>query len=239
MTEHKKDCRCPVARHLHGTNAAYVNDACRCLDCTAAAAAVARERYRLKAYGWWEPRVSGVGVARRLQGLAWMGHGSDGIGRRIGVSGQMVAYWRLGRYVQATAPTVRKVTAVYDDLWSVRSDEPMSTRTHRYAIRNGWGSPLCWDDETIDDPAAVPARSVAALPVLDEIAVERFMHGTLRTQPNCTATPELLEAVRRLAARGLTDRAVGERVALSADAVLKLRTRHGIPTGPRTLAEAS
>jgi hypothetical protein len=56
------------------------------------------------------------------------------------------------------------------------------------------------------------------------------MSGTLRLPPNAKSA-ERVEAIRRLAARGLPDNQIGDRVGLEQHAVLKQRVRNGIPAG--------
>jgi hypothetical protein len=62
---------------------------------------------------------------------------------------------------------------------------------------------------------------------LDEVLVQRFMAGAA-AKSSFRLPPELVEAVRRLAARGLSDKAVATQVGISAEAVLKVRTRNQI-----------
>jgi hypothetical protein len=59
---------------------------------------------------------------------------------------------------------------------------------------------------------------------LDEIAVERAMHG----DPVRLTEPERVEAVRRLAARGLSDSAIGRLLHCSDRTVLRWRQSHGV-----------
>lgn len=65
---------------------------------------------------------------------------------------------------------------------------------------------------------------------LDEIAVDLIMHGQLRVPAN-THSPERLEAIRRLAADGMNDNQIGQRLHMKRDAVAQNRERHGIPSG--------
>lgn len=57
----ERDCRCPRARHVHGTRRAYQYDRCRCTPCRSAHAA-AQATYR--AGGTW--RGDGPKVTRPL-----------------------------------------------------------------------------------------------------------------------------------------------------------------------------
>jgi hypothetical protein len=59
------------------------------------------------------------------------------------------------------ARLVRQIGAVYDAWWD---RDPLAcgvsanvvARVRAAAAREGWSGPLAWDDDTIDDPAAVP-----------------------------------------------------------------------------------
>ena len=86
---------------------------------------------------------------------------------------------------------------------------------------------------TRDKEAVRAGRTERGAAELDEIAVARIMAGTLAVPagPNARYGAELAEAIRRLAARGLDDTHVGERVGRSKDAVTQIRTRNGIPAG--------
>ena len=83
-----------------------------------------------------------------------------------------------------------------------------------------------------DKAAERAGRRERAAAELDEIAVALIVDGTLRI-PLRASSPELVEAVRRLAARGLNDTQIAERIGRDKDAVLKIRTRNAIPTPPR------
>lgn len=240
MTRVRRDCACPIARHQHGTKRAYLYDRCRCGACSAANAAWSREYRRTVAQRHWNGGsawTDATGTRRRMQALCAAGWSPAVLAPMLGVTISGIRWLRTVDGV-CLARTAARVRAVYERLWWQTPTGNTVERTARWAARAGWAEPWQWETVDIDDPDAQPVVAAVA-PTLDEIAVERFMHGTLHAAPNYPATPELLEAVRRLTGRGLTDREIGERVGLSADAVLKLRTRHGIPTGPRALAEAS
>lgn len=72
-------------------------------------------------------------------------------------------------------------------------------------------------------------RAAARHDELDEVAVLRLMAGTLRI-PDRARSPERVEAIRRLAAAGLDDQAIAERIGMNTDdAVHRIRARAGIP----------
>lgn len=168
-----------------------------------------------------------VGAVRRIQALLAIGHRHADITAAmreqspgIGTTSQLVMH-QVGRWTtRGTHDTLR---AVYDVL-SMRPGS--SERTRVRAARSGYLPPLAWDDATIDDPYGEPAQ-VDAGDGLDEIAVERLMRGQLQVEAWSRA-PERVEAIRRLAADGLTDMEIGDRIGMGRDAVLKIRSRNNI-----------
>ncbi len=115
-------------------------------------------------------RIDSTGTRRRVQALATLGWSRSVIGERIGTRSDNFRK-ALGRD-RVTAQLARRVAAVYDELWD---QDPLThgvsktsvVRTRADAVRAGWASPLAWDDDTIDDPAAVP-QTDAVEPILSE-----------------------------------------------------------------------
>ncbi|MGV9226462.1 hypothetical protein ACWDPF_27760 [Streptomyces albogriseolus] len=115
-------------------------------------------------------RIDSTGTRRRVQALATLGWSRSVIGERIGMRSDNFRK-ALGRD-RVTAQLARKVAAVYDELWD---QDPLThgvsktsvERTRADAVRAGWASPLAWDDDTIDDPAAVP-QTDAGEPIVSE-----------------------------------------------------------------------
>lgn len=186
--------------------------------------------------------ISSAGTLRRIHALMAIGWSHDEISAHCGMSTKVLANSRRPRVTVRVATAVR---VTYDEL----SMTPGPNRvTESRAARLGYAPPLAWDDETIDDPDAQPdlgadpeprgkvAESRASRP-LDEVAVERAMAGMLRFPPSSLPIPELLEAIRRLAARGMSDHQIGQRLQMKRDTVCQNRKRHGIPAGqPRESA---
>lgn len=115
-------------------------------------------------------RIDSTGTRRRVQALATLGWSRSVIGGRIGMRSD---HFRkaLGRE-RVTARLARKVAAVYDELWDqdpLKHGVPKASveRTRTEAIRAGWASALAWDEDTIDDPRAVPQTDALA-PVATE-----------------------------------------------------------------------
>lgn len=207
---------------------------CGCDPCRAVSTAYDARRYRLRAYGRWQPYIdaepirahvrslqaNGIGLIR-IAGLAHISHGSisrlmygdprrgtspskrvrpqtaaailavqpsldllgatvqvDATGTRRRIQALVVMGWSLSkiavrigaaptnigktmRSATVYASTARAIRDVYNELW----DQPPPEDTHRdriaasrarsYARRQGWVSPLAWDED-IDDPKARP-----------------------------------------------------------------------------------
>lgn len=183
-------------------------------------------------------RVDPTGTRRRLEALVALGWSQAQLAERLGMA--RANFGKTLRAEHVLKSTADRVRALFDELWD--ATPPASThrqkiavaRSRRIAAERGWLPPLAWDDDTIDDPDAQPLDNPVAGDEpdghdVDEIAVERLMHGTLRLPPNSRA-PELVEAVTRLAAQGLSDWQIGQRVGRTSGAVYKLRERYEIPS---------
>jgi hypothetical protein len=97
-----------------------------------------------------------TGTRRRLQALAVNGWTSRAIAERLGRKEQStVLDIQSGRAATVRRWTADAVAALYDELWDVPGP---SVKARAHAQRNGWLPPLAWDDDTIDDPAAVPQQ---------------------------------------------------------------------------------
>jgi hypothetical protein len=93
--------------------------------------------------------VPRVGTIRRIRALQRMGWSSAELTPAIGVKMSSL----LIDNPLMTKRLADKVAEVYDDL-SMKTGP--NARTRSIATRAGWPPPLAWDDETIDDPNAVP-----------------------------------------------------------------------------------
>jgi hypothetical protein len=95
--------------------------------------------------------LSSVGARRRVQALAVVGWPRSHLAGRMGVSLQALS--GMVRRDRMVARNARAIRGLYDEL-SMRAGP--SVRAREDAERAGWLSPLAWDDDTIDDPAALP-----------------------------------------------------------------------------------
>jgi hypothetical protein len=96
--------------------------------------------------------VDGIGTRRRLQALAFMGHADQTLALELGISTARVRklLHGAGRIKPATAS---RVARLYDQLWQLPGTSRPAALT---AQARGWVSPLAWEDDEIDDPAARP-----------------------------------------------------------------------------------
>lgn len=224
-------CRCKLARHTHGTSAAYRQCGCRCYPCTAAY--LARERARRRGEPM-PPRqaahIDATGTRRRIQALHVLGYSDREIADRLGKTFQEVHKMRslLARILPGTAEAVARV---YEQLWDKPSIGPHAAKVRALAARKGWHPPMAWDD--IDNPDDDPDAAPEPLPAVSEVEVQMIVAGLVRVGRG-DRSPELKEAVRRLAERGMDDRQIGQRVGREANAITVMRRRAGIPAGQPT-----
>jgi len=174
--------------------------------------------------------LSAAGTRRRLEGLAAVGWPLALLDDLLGLPINTLSQWRRRRRV--TAAHARRVRAVFDDL----SMQPGPSRVARRRARSaGWLPPLAWDDEDLDNPQAHPwlEGGTGSEPgrgggetILDEVAVELAMAGD---HPRMTSA-EALAAALRLAAAGVSDGQIGDRVGVSSRTVARWRGRAGCPS---------
>lgn len=219
MSDVKRDCHCPRAQHKHGTRAAYGKDHCRCFACRLANSRI--DAAGRDGHGYRDPGMytSRQGVVLRLQALHAVGFGEAEIGAHLGISKQAVRDLRTHRSPVVLASTSVRVAEVYDRLWNQTPVSQFRARTVNWAARNGWLPPLALDDDRLDDPTYQPGSHLAGGVDIDEVAVERAMRGDHVPLTQAERT----EAWRRLEARGLSARVIGELLGESSRTVQRRR----------------
>lgn len=115
-------------------------------------------------------RIDPTGTRRRLQALQVRGFNLVAIARKAGIPSRYFQKAVISEKV--TARIARAVRDVYGAWWNADPcdqgvKEWVADRTRRAAQRQGWDGPLAWDDDTIDDPQAVP-QTDAADPIVSE-----------------------------------------------------------------------
>lgn len=108
--------------------------------------------------------VDSTGAVRRLRALVVMGHKQETLAAEVGCSYTRISDLTHERFPQITAVLDREIRAAYEKLWMMLGpSEHGRSRARRY----GWYGPLAWDDDTIDDPRAVP-QTDAVEPIASE-----------------------------------------------------------------------
>jgi hypothetical protein len=112
-----------------------------------------------------QARIDPTGTRRRIEALQVRGFNMIAVAGRCGIPSR---YFQKAMVApKVTARIARAVRDVYGLWWDA---DPMdhgvkdwvADRTRRAAQRRGWHGPLAWDDDTIDDPAAVPQTDAPA-----------------------------------------------------------------------------
>ncbi|MFM9780402.1 hypothetical protein [Streptomyces scabiei] len=103
--------------------------------------------------------IDATGTRRRVQALAVRGWSRNWIGQQVGMRPEH--FRKAITRDRVTAALARSVAAVYDARWNQDpTDHGISlnaaSRVRADAARSGCHSALAWDDDTIDDPSAVP-----------------------------------------------------------------------------------
>lgn len=173
--------------------------------------------------------VDGTGTRRRLQALITLGWSVQRLADHHGLDRQALDAALTQRPIQAK--TARAVRRLYDELWDQAPPETTgpekvaAARSRRRAQAMSWAPPLAWDDDTIDDPDALPAHLVVGdVHGIDHAAIELALSGQ---RVSLTRTERWL-AVERLAREGLSDRAIGERLGVTDRTVFRDRQDLGI-----------
>ncbi|PWJ23344.1 hypothetical protein ATK17_3838 [Branchiibius hedensis] len=169
--------------------------------------------------------VPKVGAVRRVHALMAMGWTKDHIAEAGATSLPRVL---SGPGNLITLEKWREIKTVYEELSMTPGPSPA---TRARARNRGYAPPLAWDDHTIDDPRAEPQTDVsvaAGAETIDMVAVDRAI---ARTGEATSLTPaERTEVVRGMAARGASDRQIGQHLDIVDRTVLRSRQRHNIPS---------
>ena len=139
------ECTCKVARHVHGTHAAYVVDRCRCRPCRDAAAAYERTRSRQRAYGR-AAYIDAQPARDHVRALQAQGMGWKRIVAAAGLSNSVL--WKLlyGDHTRSQQPSKRirpateaRILAVTLDLGATVPVPGYGTRRRLQAlVATGW-----------------------------------------------------------------------------------------------------
>lgn len=116
--------------------------------------------------------IDSTGTYRRVQALATLGWARARLAVELEMSVANFKARLRGRGGRVSARFARMVASLYDRLWDQRPESHgvpgwIADRVRRCAAEDGWSGPLAWDDDTIDDPSAVP-QTDAVQPVATE-----------------------------------------------------------------------
>lgn len=106
-------------------------------------------------------RVPSIGARRRLQALATLGWSIPALAAVA--DAPVNTLHQVATRTRITRATHAAVVRAYDALWdrpapeTCKSERISARRVRALAVRRGWVPPLAWDDDLIDDPAAVPS----------------------------------------------------------------------------------
>lgn len=165
------------------------------------------------------------GAQRRVQALAVQGWSLSKIGVRAGISPENMTTFLKNERV--TVARHKRICAVFDELWDqlppreAWHDKAAYVRTVSWARKQGWVSPLGWDDIDADD---APPKSDEFAGV-DESAVDLAASG-IRVK---LTVEEREEVVRMLHGMKLNDQQIAERADCDPRTVLRIRGRLSLP----------
>lgn len=141
---------------------------------------------------WLDP----TGTTRRLRALTAIGWMNLEVAEATGVDLSYLAQMTHGRR-RLTPVMVRSVRRAYDQMsMRVPADSYGSNRARLRAWDRRWFPPLAWDDEAIDDPAALPCLLPPVEPVDREL--ELLVQHVVAGHPVEVTRPARVEIVRRL-----------------------------------------
>lgn len=176
----------------------------------------------------WRNHILVTGTRRRLQALNAIGYGYDDLASLLGSSESAIRRLAAGHAKFVSTERDAQVQRLYEQIADRPPAQP-SLRVLRNAARKGWLPPICWDDDTIDDPNAAPylPGTPDADIDYDEAKVLRAVDGHLPYEQLTRA--EAADTVRRLNRRGLTDGEIGRIVHASTNTICRRRLRMGLP----------
>lgn len=176
----------------------------------------------------WGKHILVTGTRRRLQALNAIGYSYADLAARLGIT-EYAVRWDLNSPTEfVSTARAAQVRRLYQQLADTLPANPQ-LRVLRNAARKGWLPPICWDDDTIDDPNAMPYRpgTPDANIAYDGAKVLRAIEGGLPYEQLTRA--EAADTVRRLNRRGLNDGEIARLVRSSINTICRRRERMGLP----------
>lgn len=151
---------CTTGTHTEPRLTCYIHHRCRCGGCRALNTARRREAYRAaRVVSGRDVYVSSLGVSRRLQALAVIGWSPAVLGERMGLTVTTVSDYRSRATPQVRLSTHKRIDALYRELQFTPADGLGASRVRKNAQRNGYKSPMYWEDIDRDALPKSPTKS--------------------------------------------------------------------------------
>lgn len=148
-------------KHPPGTTSCYAHHRCRCTPCRRQHARD-HKAWMLRALRGQVETIDATGTVRRLRALCAIGWSRRELGAILGMEKSAVDRLVTGVEV-CWRSTARRVKDAYETHWQ-GPPEPTTghegacrKRTRNVAARQGWASPMDWDEGQMDDPEAHPS----------------------------------------------------------------------------------
>ena len=155
--------------------------------------------------------IDATGAARMLQALVAAGYTQGQIAAQLGIRDSHVSELITGRQRRITARKASSVRRLFNQLQLIPGTSETARRRGR---KHGWPPPLAWDEDTIDDPAAVPD-------------VGRHEHVTFE------------DRYTELRDLGYHDLQIVSKLGIKPESLLRQLDRYGINPSPDLVAVAS
>ncbi|MEU9014314.1 hypothetical protein AB0D12_31995 [Streptomyces sp. NPDC048479] len=158
--------------------------------------------------------VDATGTVRRLRALVAMGHDQRSLCLAMPCAYTAFSMLTHGRKRRVTVATEQAARRLYNDRSMMVGQ---STYGRNLAAKYGWHGPLAWDDDTIDDPNAMPQTdALEPAPTQGADVASRFLMG----ESVVLDRPARKEVISYLMEwTDSTPEQVGERLDMKADAV--------------------
>lgn len=168
-------------------------------------------------------RVSAHGAKRRVQALVAMGWSLGQVAQWLDMHQSVLSVILHDATLTVTGRQHRQIADMYEQ-WHMRIPAVRAVKSIQRAAREGWRTPLAWDD--IDRDAKPPTHAGTAPPrTVDEIAVELALAGE-RVR---LSRADRVEIVARAHARRWSDLKIARITGIVDKTVIRIREDLGLP----------
>jgi DNA-binding XRE family transcriptional regulator len=152
--------------------------------------------------------VHGLATQRRIRALLAQGHTTQELADEAGTSRETIQKIGSGLRPGCTYATARRVAEAFDRLETTPGTSGIGRRR---AQAKGWSPPLAWDEDTIEDPDALPYE--------------------------CDRTPlsreQRVEEAKEILTFGLTNEVAADRLGITVSTLLDYKNNRVRPRGNR------